>query len=335
MKEALYYHQTSKGVQCDLCPHECQFSDGQRGICGSRVCQEGKLYTLAYSNPCSLAFDPVEKKPLFHFHPGMRCFSIACPGCNFRCLNCQNFKISQAKPEEVLTANMEPETVVQQCIQTCSKAIAYTYTEPLTYLEYVADIARLAREKGILNILVSAGYVNPGPLADNIALFDAANIDLKSFSDSLYKKQNGGTLKPVLNALKAFKEADVWLEITNLLIPGQNDSPEMLREMCKWLCDNGFSDTPLHFSRYFPAYKMSEPSATPLKTLMEAKEIANGEGLKFVYIGNAEECDGEDTLCPDCCHTLVKRHVYTIHSNRLDSTALCPYCGTTIPGEWG
>jgi pyruvate formate lyase activating enzyme len=286
MREARYYHPTEKGVQCDLCPHECNISEGKRGICGSRVCLDGKLWSEVYGNPCAIAIDPVEKKPLMQFHPGTKCYSIACTGCNFHCLNCQNFEISQAKPSEVESVLISPEDLVEACISAHCPSIAYTYTEPLTYFEYIYDTAHLAREKGLYNILVSAGYVNQEPLSELAPMLDAANIDLKSFSNDIYKKISGGTLQPVLDTLLLLKNARVHLEITNLLIPTINDDMSMIRNMCKWLASNGFSDCPLHFSRFFPRFKMTNLPPTPVDTLKKARDIASEEGIKSIYLGN-------------------------------------------------
>ena len=244
------------------------------------------LLSEVYAKPCSLAIDPVEKKPLYHFHPGTTCLSIACTGCNFRCLNCQNHDISQASPKEVDHYNLSPEEVVSLCLKYHCPGIAYTYTEPLTYIEYVIDTARLAHEAGLWNILVTAGYVCQEPLADLLPYLDAANIDLKSFSDDIYQRVSGGHLQPVLDTILAMRDAGVWIEITNLVIPGVNDDVQMIRQMCRWLADNNLTEAPLHFSRFFPQYKMPDTPVTPLQTLQAAKRVAEGEGMKYVYLGN-------------------------------------------------
>jgi pyruvate formate lyase activating enzyme len=244
------------------------------------------LVSEVYAKPCSLAIDPIEKKPLYHFHPGTTCLSIACTGCNFRCLNCQNHDISQVAPEDVDHYNLTPEQVVSLCLKYHCPGIAYTYTEPLTYIEYVMDCARLAHEKGLWNILVTAGYVCQEPLADLLPYLDAANIDLKSFSDEIYQRVSGGRLQPVLDTILAMKKADVWIELTNLVIPGVNDDMDMIRRMCGWIVDNGLADNPLHFSRFFPRYKMQDVPPTPVQTLKEAKRIALDEGVRHVYLGN-------------------------------------------------
>ena len=239
-----------------------------------------------YGRPCALAVDPVEKKPLYHFNPGSTCLSIACTGCNFRCLNCQNHDISQMAPDNVDYYELSPEQVVNLCLQHHCPGIAYTYTEPLTYIEYVIDIARIAHEKGLWNILVTAGYVCPEPLADLLPYLDAANIDLKSFSDDIYQRVSGGRLQPVLDTILTMKSAGVWIELTNLIIPGVNDDMDMIRRMCRWLVDNGLESSPLHFSRFFPRYKMTTIPPTPIHTLKKAQQIAEENGIQYVYLGN-------------------------------------------------
>ena len=287
MVECRYYQKLEGGVvECLLCPHHCRITDGKTGICGSRRNHAGRLISEVYAKPCSLAIDPIEKKPLYHFHPGTKCLSIACTGCNFRCLNCQNHDISQASPYEVGHYYLQPNDVVALCLKHQCPGIAYTYTEPLTYIEYIADTARLAHDAGLWNILVTAGYVCQQPLADLLPFIDAANIDLKSFSDDIYRKVSGGRLSTVLDTILAMKQAGVWIELTNLVIPTVNDDMEMIRRMCRWLVDNGLADAPLHFSRFFPRYKMNDIPPTPLHTLQAAKQVALEEGLRNVYLGN-------------------------------------------------
>ena len=285
--ECRYYKHLDDGrVECTLCPHHCRIAEGKTGVCRSRRNQNGMLVSGVYGKPCSLAIDPIEKKPLYHFHPGTTCLSLACTGCNFRCLNCQNHDISQVAPSDVNHYELSPEDVVALCLKHHCPGIAYTYTEPLTYLEYIIDCARLAHEAGLWNILVTAGYVCQEPLADLLPYLDAANVDLKSFSDDIYNKVSGGHLQPVLDTILAMKQAGVWVEITNLVIPTVNDDLDMIRRMCRWLADNGLAEAPLHFSRFFPRYKMQDVPPTPIATLKAAKQIAEEEGTKYVYLGN-------------------------------------------------
>lgn len=287
MKECRYYRRLDHDVaECLLCPHHCRIANGKTGVCRSRRNYDGTLVSEVYAQPCSLAIDPIEKKPLYHFHPGTQCLSIACTGCNFRCLNCQNHEISQVAPNEVGHYNLSPQEVVSLCMEHHCPGIAYTYTEPLTYIEYVADTARLAHDKGLWNILVTAGYVCQEPLADLLPFIDAANIDLKSFNDDIYQRVSGGHLSVVLDTILAMHDAGVWIELTNLLIPGVNDDMDMIRRMCQWIVKNGLANSPLHFSRFFPQFKMRDIPPTPLPTLKKAQLIAQEEGVQHVYLGN-------------------------------------------------
>ncbi len=285
--EARYCEAGADGsVTCTLCPHRCRLTEGRRGLCRSREVRDGRLVSLAYGRVCALHVDPVEKKPLLHFHPGEMCLSLAAAGCNLSCRNCQNWSISQVRPEEVESSFIVPGMLPELARRTSCRIVAYTYTEPLTWMEYTVDCARTCREAGLLNILVSAGYVNEGPLDDLLPYLDAANIDLKSFSEDIYRKVSRASLAPVLRTLEKMRDAGVWLEITNLLIPGINDEPGMLREMCRWLVDNGFAGAPLHFSRFFPQYRMREVPPTPIGTLRMAEEIARECGIRYVHLGN-------------------------------------------------
>ncbi|MCR4853292.1 MAG: AmmeMemoRadiSam system radical SAM enzyme [Prevotella sp.] len=285
--ECNYYTKLDDGVvECRLCPHHCHIHEGRTGICRSRRNEGGRLLNEVYAKPCALAIDPVEKKPLYHFHPGTKCLSLSCTGCNFHCLNCQNHDISQARPTQVNHYSLTPQELVDLCIEHHCPGIAYTYTEPLTYIEYVIDCARLAHEKGLWNILVSAGYVCREPLADLLPYLDAANIDLKSFSDDIYQRVSGGRLSTVLDTILAMRDAGVWLELTNLIIPTINDDMAMIRQMCRWIVSEQLADAPLHFSRFFPQYRLKHLPPTPVATLREARQIAFEEGVKHVYLGN-------------------------------------------------
>ncbi len=285
--ECCYYRLLDGGVvECLLCPHHCLIADGKTGRCRSRRNSGGILVSDVYGKPCALAIDPVEKKPLYHFHPGTTCLSVACTGCNFRCLGCQNHHISQAKPDDVNRYDLQPEELVRICLEQGCPGIAFTYTEPLTYIEYVTETARLAHENGLWNILVTAGYVCQEPLADLLPFIDAANIDLKAFSDDVYRKVCGGSLAPVLDTILTMCNAGVAVELTNLLIPGVNDDMQMLRDMCGWMADNNLLDVPLHITRFFPQYKMSNLHPTPLKTMRQARMVALEEGVKNVHLGN-------------------------------------------------
>ena len=286
MKEASFYTVSGEGVRCRLCPHHCLIKEGGRGICRSRECRDGTLYALTYGRPCALAVDPVEKKPLNRFMPGTFCLSLSCTGCNLSCRWCQNSDISQAAPEDVDGVLLMPEKVVELCLKRGLPSIAFTYTEPLTWWEYIYDIAVLAHERGLKNILVSAGYVEKEPLRDLLPYLDAANVDIKAMDDGFYRRYCGATLAPVLENILAMVKAGVHVEITNLLIPGLNDAEEQVGTLCRWMVDNGLQEVPLHFSRYFPHYKMTEPGPTPRQTLFKARELALSEGIRTVYLGN-------------------------------------------------
>lgn len=332
-REAGYYEvRPDHTVVCRLCPHECHLSEGRQGLCRSRTNRGGKLYTLAYGKVCALHADPVEKKPLFHFLPGSRCFSVAAAGCNLSCLNCQNWEISQASPLEVGCRRIAPEELAETAACSGCRSVAYTYTEPLTYIEFTRDCAAACKARGLKNILVTAGYVNEQPLADLLPFIDAANIDLKSFSDDTYRRISRACLAPVLRTLLQMKEAGVWMEITNLVIPSVNDGTEQIQTLCRWLADNGLADSPLHFSRFFPRYRLSHLPPTPIETLLQARQTAREEGMQFVYIGNTSLPDAEDTRCPHCGKQLVHRDIYQVSPHRF--SGICPQCGQPIPGVW-
>ena len=285
MKEARFYTPSDGGVQCLLCPHRCRIKEGGRGLCRSRECRDGKLYALSYGIPCAIADDPVEKKPLNRFMPGTRCLSLSCTGCNLSCRWCQNSSISQVAPEDADATVLSPEEIVDICLKRGLPSIAYTYTEPFTWFEYMYDIAVLAHAKGLKNILVSAGYVEKEPLRELLPYIDAANIDIKVMDDGIYRRYCGATLAPVLENILSMQTAGVHLEITNLLVTGLNDSEEQVRKLCQWMVDNGLRDVPLHLSRYFPHYRYKE-SPTPATTLKKARETALSAGIETVFLGN-------------------------------------------------
>jgi pyruvate formate lyase activating enzyme len=320
-------------VQCTLCPHNCIIHEGKTGVCKVRFNQQGELFTTTYGNPCSLSIDPMEKKPLFHFLPGTTIFSMATAGCNFRCLNCQNSGISQSTPDEIQHFDFSPQEVVQQALIHNPKSIAFTYTEPTVFYEYMLETAKIAQRKGVKTAIVSNGFINKEPLLELIEYIDAANIDLKCFDDTIYRKLTGGSLQPVLETLITLNESKVWLEITNLLIPGYSDSKEKIEKLCRWLVENKFEETPLHFSRFFPTYKLNNLPPTTESTLIMAKEIAENAGLKYVYIGNIPTLQGENTYCPNCKKMLIERNVYVVSNNHIFN-GKCKYCGETIKGVW-
>ena len=332
-KEATYYINTPKGLKCKLCPQACEIKEGEVGDCRTRQNFGGKLYTIVYGNPCAVHIDPIEKKPLNHFLPQSLAYSIATAGCNLACLNCQNYTISQVSPHDTRNYDLMPEQVVEEALKYHTRSIAYTYSEPIVFYEYVYDTAKIARLKGLKNVFISAGYINEQPLRDICKYLDAANIDLKSLNNDTYEMLNAGTLKPVLNTLKVMKEEGVWLEITNLVVPSWTDKLDEIKKLVDWLYDNGFEDTPLHFSRFHPAYKLTNLPPTPVDTLNKAREIAMDKGLKYVYIGNVPGTEGDNTYCPNCKALLVERVGYQILQNKIKS-GKCSHCGTPIAGVW-
>lgn len=332
-REAMFYTPTPRGMRCNLCPNECNIRPGETSQCRNRVNYNGKLYTIAYGNPCAVHIDPIEKKPLYHYYPGSKSFSIATAGCNFGCLNCQNWEISQSSPKDTRNAELFPEQVVEQAKRNGCKSIAYTYSEPITFYEYMYETAGIAQKKGIGNVLVSNGYINEEPLRELAKRIDAANIDLKSFSNEIYLKLNAGTLEPILNTLRILLEMNVWVEITNLVIPTWTDDYAMIRNMCQWLASNGFSEVPLHFSRFFPLYKLTQLPQTPTSTLIKAREIAQSCGLKYVYIGNTALPGSSDTICPSCGKVVVERKGYNVAHVNLNN-GKCGWCGAKINGRW-
>ncbi len=323
----------SDRVRCTLCPNNCVLRPGQMGPCHTRINENGVLYSIAYANPVAVHVDPIEKKPLAHFLPASLAFSISTAGCNLACKNCQNWEISQAAPNELPFYELPPAGVVKQALESDCRSIAYTYTDPTAFYEYTLDTARLAREHGLKNIIVSAGYINPEPLHELAKYLDAANIDLKSFDDRIYRKLNSGRLLPVLETLKILKEHGVWLEITNLVIPGYTDDMDMIRQMCRWLVDNGFADNPLHFSRFHPSYKLQDVPSTPVSTLEKAIEIALEEGIKYPLIGNVWGHERESTFCPHCGKKVVSRVGFNVTKVNI-TDGKCDFCGHPIAGVW-
>jgi len=311
----------------------CLIEPGQSGECRVRINIDGVLRTVVYGFPCSMHIDPIEKKPLFHFLPGTGILSIATVGCNLHCLNCQNWEISQANPEDSRAYVYPPARLVELCRESRCPSLAYTYTDPIIYYEYTYDTAKLARSAGIRNVLVTAGYINKEPWEKLLKYVDAANIDLKGISEDFYVRICSGTLKPVQEALLAAKAGGILVEVTNLVIPTLNDKPEEIRELSRWVKVNLGGETPLHFSGFTPKYKMQHLPPTSLETLETAREIAISEGLDYVYIGNVRSKEGENTYCPRCKSLLIERKAYLILQNRLKE-GRCPDCGKEIYGVW-
>ncbi len=329
MKEALFYELIDKEkgiVKCLLCPKECLIKEGEVGFCRARKNINNKLYSLIYAKVSSSGFDPIEKKPLYHFLPGSSVLSLGTVGCNFICSFCQNWTISQGNVENVSVEDLSPEKAVQLALQNNSPGIAYTYSEPLIWYDYVLDTAKLAKKNNIKNILVTNGFINQEPLLKLLPFIDALNIDLKSFQNSFYQKYCRGSLAPVLRTIEIAKSYS-HIELTNLIIPGLNDSEEEIKEMVDWISSLS-KDIPLHFSRYFPCYKM-DIEATPISTLYKARDIAQKK-LNYVYVGNIWDEEANTTYCGNCKELLIKRTGYNIINLGLGKDGKCKYCGEKV-----
>jgi pyruvate formate lyase activating enzyme len=334
MKEAMLYEKLPEGkVRCDLCAHHCVIGDGEKGKCCVRQNQAGTLYTLVYGRVVSQCVDPVEKKPLFHFHPGSFAYSIATPGCNFRCRWCQNWEISQVPCEHYLPMGhmVSPEQIVAAALEANCSGIAYTYTEPTVFFEYAYDTARLAHEAGLANIYVTNGYMTEEMLETFSPYLDAVNVDLKTFYDDIYRRYVGARLQPVLDTLQVMKRLGIWLEVTTLVIPGINDHAAQLEDAAHFVAKMLGEETPWHISRFFPAYKLHSTPPTPVETLHRAKEIGLAAGLKYVYLGNIPDGAHQDTVCPVCGKAVIQRHGFAVLANRIVN-GCCPDCGAPIAG---
>ncbi|MCX5812512.1 MAG: AmmeMemoRadiSam system radical SAM enzyme [Proteobacteria bacterium] len=334
MQEASFYEKLEgRKVQCRLCRHRCIIANGKHGICTVRENRQGTLYTLVYNMPCAYHVDPIEKKPLFHFFPGSKAFSIATAGCNFQCLHCQNYEISQTyrDKKDISGKVITPEEAVELAQQSGCKNISYTYTEPTIFYEYAFDIAKLANEKGIYNNFVTNGYIEEEPLFAIRPYLDAANIDLKGFNETFYKNICGAKLSRVLDTIKLYKKLGIWIEITTLIIPGYNDSEAELRAVAQFIKKELGAETPWHVSAFYPTYKLLDAPRTPLKTLHRAREIGLEENLRYVYEGNVPGSDGENTYCYNCNKLVIRRYGYSISDYSIKNGA-CQFCGAVIDG---
>jgi pyruvate formate lyase activating enzyme len=335
MKEAYLYEPMDDGkVRCHLCNHRCVIQDGKRGICGVRENRAGKLISLVYGGVIAKNCDPIEKKPLFHFAPGSLSYSIATVGCNFRCLFCQNADISQMPSDRgrIMGEEISPQEIVDGALATHSASISYTYTEPTVFFELALDTSRLAVAKGLQNVFVTNGYMSQECLQEIYPDLHAANVDLKSFNPRFYKEQCGANLEPVLKTLETMKQMGVWLEVTTLLIPGLNDSPEELREIAHFLAGLD-RNIPWHISRFHPTYRLTDTASTPAQSIHRARDIGREAGLTYVYPGNLPGDEGEKTFCHECGSVLIDRFGFYVKGNFLKGNR-CPECQTQIPGVW-
>lgn len=330
-KEALFYEKTENGFICKLCPHHCLLDPEKTGICQTRKVYVNKVYSISYGNLTAINNDPIEKKPLYHYLPGTNTLSIGTAGCILKCKQCQNSNISVYSPTQVNSIEIPPNKLIAKAQELELHSISYTYNDPVAYYEYVLDSAEIAQQAGIKNILVSSGYINKEPLRALLPYLDAANIDLKAFDDGIYKKLCKGTLAPVLDTLLMLKGAGVWLEITNLIIPDWTNSMPLIEKMCKWLAENGFHNTPLHFTRFTPMHYLPDLPETEIADLLKAKQIAEQNGIQFVYLGNIRNAEANSTYCPECKKKLIERQGYFVVKNAI-SAGSCPYCKAEIAG---
>ena len=339
-----HWHALPDGrVQCDVCPRHCRLREGQRGLCFVRMRQGGAVVLTTYGRSSGFCVDPIEKKPLNHFLPGTAVLSFGTAGCNLACKFCQNWDISTSRATDTLADAASPEELAATAARLGCRSVAFTYNDPVIFLEYAVDTAIACRERGIKAVAVTAGYVCPGPRAELFAHLDAANVDLKAFSDDFYRTVCAGRLAPVLETIEYVRhETSCWLELTTLVIPGLNDSTEELDALTRWVVDHLGSDVPLHFSAFHPDHRMRERPPTPRETLRRARAIALANGVRYAYVGNVRDAEGETTFCHACGEPLVVRDGYAIEAWRLDASACCPRCGTACagvleerPGHWG
>ncbi len=339
-----YWHKLDDGrVQCDLCPRACKLHEGQQGLCFVRANQGGQVVLTTYGRSSGFCIDPIEKKPLNHFLPGTSVLSFGTAGCNLACKYCQNWDMSKAREMDILAAQASPEGIAKTAKKYGCRSVAFTYNDPVIFHEYAIDTAKACHELGIKSVAVTAGYISPEPRKEFYAHMDAANIDLKGFTEEFYFKLTGGHLDPVLDTLKyVHHETDTWLEITTLLIPGYNDSEDEIDRMTQWIFKELGPDVPLHFTAFHPDYKMMDTPPTPPETLTRARTIAMKNGLHYVYTGNVHDASGGSTYCPKCGGLVIERDWYVLGEWHLDATGHCAHCGEKIagvfeaePGHWG
>jgi pyruvate formate lyase activating enzyme len=332
--EALFWEKLDQNrVKCVLCPRECEVADVERGYCGVRENRGGDYQTLVYGALCSANIDPIEKKPLFHYLQGTKAFSIETAGCNIECKFCQNWQISQFRPEQVPSTLVSPERLISVCKARYSPTIAYTYSEPVIFYEYMHDTAALAREHGIGSVIISNGYIQEKPLRQLCKQLTGVKIDFKAFTEKFYRESCAGELKPVLRVMELLKEIGIWFEMVVLVIPTLNDSPDEIKQMSQWVMKHLGPDVPMHFTRFHPTYRITNLPRTPISTLERCREIAMGEGLHYVYAGNVPMHPGENTYCHGCGNELIRRVGFRVKSNRITG-GKCPKCDTAIPGVW-
>lgn len=339
-----YWHALGDGrLQCDLCPRFCKLHDGQRGLCFVRQNLQQQIVMTSYGRSSGFAIDPIEKKPLNHFLPGTPIFSFGTAGCNLACKFCQNWDISKSREMDTLMSRAAPDAIAKATLQHGCSSVAYTYNDPVIFHEYAIDTAQACRELGLKSVAVSAGYVCAEPRAEFYQLMDAANIDLKAFSDDFYHKITGGHLQPVLETLLYIRhETQVWLELTTLIIPGENDSDAELEAMTQWVVEHLGPDVPMHFTAFHPDWKMTDKPRTSAASLLQARAIAVKNGVRYAYVGNVHDKAADSTYCHQCGELLIGRDWYVLSDWNLDAAGCCRFCGTAcaghfdpLPGNWG
>lgn len=334
---ARWWHKLDDGrIQCDLCPRDCKLNEGQRGACFVRGRINDEMVLTTYGRSSGFCVDPIEKKPLNHFYPGSSILSFGTAGCNLACKFCQNWDISKARSFDRLADQATPEAIARSAVELGCKSVAFTYNDPVIFAEYAMDVADACHDAGVQTVAVTAGYIHAQPRAEFFAKMDAANVDLKAFTDEFYFKQTGAHLQPVLDTLKYLcKETQVWVELTTLLIPGLNDSAHEIGRMCEWIAGELGTEVPLHFSAFHPDYKLTALPPTSPSKLTEARQIAHSSGLKHVYTGNVHDLSGGTTLCGNCGTTLIVRDWYVIREYAVTDMGTCPHCGTKLAGRFG
>jgi pyruvate formate lyase activating enzyme len=339
-----YWHRLEDGrVQCDVCPRACRIKEGQQGLCFIRSCERGEIVLTSYGRSSGFCVDPIEKKPLNHFLPGSAVLSFGTAGCNLACRFCQNWDMSKSREIDTLAASATPQAIADKACELGCRSVAYTYNDPVIFYEYARDTALACREQGVRSVAVTAGYISPGPREEFFSAVDAANVDLKAFTEDFYRRICGGHLRPVLDTLEYLsKETDVWVELTTLLIPGHNDSDAELDAMSSWVVDHLGRDVPMHFTAFHPDWKMRDLPPTPAATLTRAREIALRNGVRYAYTGNVHDSKGGSTWCHACGALLVERDWYELGVWGLDADGKCASCGTPCagvfesrPGAWG
>ena len=332
VKQARHYKKFGNNlVRCNLCPHHCPVPDGGRGLCNVRENRRGTYYTLVYSRICAIHIDPIEKKPLFHYKPGTNALSIATPGCNFSCKFCQNWQISQSRPEDINCRYFSPQDIVSRAVNAKTPTIAYTYSEPTIFYEYMYDTAKLGNEHGVKSVAITNGFMEQQAQDELLDHLDGIKVDLKSFTEKFYNQICSGSLKGVKDSLKRIRARDKWLEIVVLIIPTLNDSAQEITEMAKWIAGELGCDVPVHFSRFHPQYKLKNLPATPISTLERCIDICKQQGLKYTYLGNTPGHSAENTYCPSCGKPIIKRYGFYVLSNKIKN-GKCTFCGSTVAG---